>query len=123
MINEKSFAWMSAAVMLLIVGALMAGIYTFEAGLTMALFTWCGLMIMYFSAPPWLKWGIVKMRWLVDLTITFGTPVIMGRTVTGILAGILLGILTTFTLRFEHMRINKKFSFQQKQAEKRLAKS
>lgn len=114
--ENTQFGIMTGLLTGILVLGLVAGIYIFEAGLSLALAALLGMGIMYSAFPRWLKYLLTTtpIRWTIDITITLGTPYIMGKTVTGIFAGIILGIFTTFFLRFESKRLRNTLWFQKK---------
>ncbi len=66
-----------------------------------------GLITTWLKFPRWLKlfftaWGI---RWVVDAAISFAVPLLMLRTLTGMMAGVILGLMVTACLEIEGARL------------------
>ena len=93
---KNPYLWIAGA---LLVGALfMMGAQIMAIGLFLGTAAWVGVAMEFDRLPRWLRrtlmWG--PIRWILDFILSWGVAFLMGYTLTGIIAGVIFGILFTF---------------------------
>ena len=112
---EKQFNVGVGLFLVMVVAMVLAGLHVIATSLAMAGLTLLGLGIIYYAFPTGLKRFITAkpVMYPLDILLSLSVPGVLGFTLTGVIAGVIMGIMITFLLKFEHMRLRQMFSWQQ----------
>jgi len=109
----------------LVLIALIAGIAMVEASLAFGIAMLFAITMFYMAVPHSVKLFMTH-KWVMhplDLGFSALVPMIVGFTLTGVFGGVLLGIMLTLMMKFEHMRLRRLFSWQKKLYTKKRRRS
>ena len=90
--------------------AVFAGVAIITPAVLLAIIIMIGLITTWTGLPRWLKlfFTLPGIRWVLDALLSFAVPLLMLRTLTGIFAGAILGIMVTAALEVEALRLRGK---------------
>lgn len=104
--NNEMKGW-TAIVFGLLGLALFMGIPIIMGGFILGALGIASLSFLWLALPLWLRKFLTLpgVRFLVDVAVTLSAPLMLGATITGIFAGIVMGLMATVLLRMEYCRL------------------
>ena len=104
--DSATKGWLLLGAIALAIGCF-AGIQIIVSGTVLSILVMVGLITTWTQFPRWLKLFLTLpiVRWIVDLAVSASVPMFLVGSVTGIFAGVIVGIMITACLEVEKCRL------------------